>query len=179
MRCETGVEGMEVGEELRVGIWTGVGTWARECKRKEAGRGRLSDLLCGQMLLQDWEAGKLGRWGLARARARLHGKGRGRERIRAGACPQTVFLQCPRAHVSAAEELARASANQGGLNLEQDGVDGKVTHTHQHSHATNTDLCRRRPHDTVGGGGKARRKLGLGLGARQRFRAVESSGRRE
>lgn len=68
---------------------------------------------------------------------------------------------------------------RGGLDLEQDGVDGKVTHTHQHSHATNTDLCRRRPHDAVGGGGKARRKLGLGLGARQRFRAVESSGWRE
>jgi hypothetical protein len=121
----------------------------RGCKRQEAGRGRLSDLLCGQML-QDW-----GEWELraARARARRRDcleKGEGEKESEPVPAHRRVFSS---ARVSAAEELARALANQGGgLDLEQDGVDGKVTHT-QHSHATNTDVSVRRPHDAVGGGG--------------------------
>lgn len=129
-----------------MGIWTGVGDLGPGVQAKRGGEGQAFRFAL-------WaNAAGLGSW----EDANCEGEGetawkRERERKNQSRClPTDGFSPVPA--LAQPKLWPGRRPIRGSLDLEQDGVDGKVTHT-QHSHATNTDSCLRRPHDAVGGGG--------------------------
>ncbi|KAK0753236.1 hypothetical protein B0T18DRAFT_9752 [Schizothecium vesticola] len=130
----------------RVNSDGGVGTLAQGWQATRVGEGQA--FRCALWA----NAAGLGRWELrAASRARRLAWKRERERKNQSRClPTDGFSPVPA--LAQPKSWPGRWPIRGGLDLEQDGVDGKVTHT-QHSHATNTDLSVRRPHDAVVGGG--------------------------